>query len=549
MMKKFICTTFAFCIALTAVNAQSFSVVTDANSKTAFVSGELCNMSSKAFLTVVKPGADIDNLNDYNAQIAYVSDAKASLTGQLGVLLPLSANAEYGTYTLNLNDGCDLSGHRITFDFSDDGALLRDFNNLLSNSEKSISDYEAFMRTNGSAFGIDADNADYAANKAAVWAAVEKDAPYETKIEAFKAFELALSLAELNAADNVSDKQKAFEKSLIYIDNDEVLQRYGQLDDEFMPRFYANILKNKYEYNTAAERFKADLLVEIVNQAGRDTIKSVIDDNAAEIGIDISPQSKFAHLTNSQYVYIALANKSDFASLTEIKNYFDALVAESGSQTSGGNSGGSSGGGSKMSSVRVQPSTDNNTDFSQPFIDLGSVEWAAESINRLYEKNIVSGSGDKRFEPDNYVTREEFLKMAVNAFAVQNGGKGGIADRFEDADKDGWYFPYIEIGVGSGMVNGMSDTAFGIGEKITRQDMCVMIYRCLNEKGIKLDAAAAKDDFADFDKCSDYAKEAVSILGARNIINGVGENTFAPNEFATRAMAAVIIDRALNTVY
>lgn len=552
MIKRIVCGAFALCIALSGVKAQAFTAVADSGSKTVIITGELCEMSQNAFLTVVKPGADIDSLNDYNAEVAYVSGVEASRTGQMVITFPLSGNAEYGDYIVNINDGCNLNGHRILFNYSNDESLLKKFNDILKDSEKTVSDYESFMKNNGSAFGVDINNPSYTSNAQAVWQIIKNNAPYTTKIDVFRTYNGCLSLTELNAAGTVSDKQKAFEKNLIYINDKDVNDRYKLIKTDPLKEFYENILNKKYEYKTQADSFKTDLLVAIVNQAGRDTIKTVVETYCNEIGIDISPQSKFANLKNQQDVYIALANKKDFKTVDDIKNYFNTLVSGNGGTVSDGGTNGSSNGGSggKSIPVKVQPNTEDNiTDTNSYFNDLGTVEWAVSAINSLYEKGIISGVGDKRFEPDSFVTREEFLKMAVNAFNIQKGSDIDAINKFEDVNKDEWYFPYIDIAVSEGIVNGVADARFGIGEKITRQDMCAMVYRCIKEKGTSIKTSDNAENFVDFDKCSEYSKEAVKALSANNIINGVGENTFAPDGFATRAMAAVIIDRALSKTY
>lgn len=552
MIKRIVCGAFALCIALSGVKAQAFTAVADSGSKTVIITGELCEMSQNAFLTVVKPGVKIDSLNDYNAEVAYVSGVEASRTGQMMITFPLSGNAEYGNYIVNINDGCNLNGHRILFNYSNDESLLKKFNDILKDSEKTVSDYESFMKNNGSAFGVDINNPSYTSNAQAVWQIIKNNAPYTTKIDVFRTYNGCLSLTELNAAGTVSDKQKAFEKNLIYINDKDVNDRYKLIETDPLKEFYENILNKKYEYKTQADSFKTDLLVAIVNQAGRDTIKTVIETYCNEIGIDISPQSKFANIKNQQDVYIALANKKDFKTVDDIKDYFNTLVSGNGGTISDGSTNGSSNGGSSGKSipVKIQPNTeDNATGTNSYFNDLGTVEWAVSAINSLYEKGIILGVGDKMFEPDSFVTREEFLKMTVNAFNIKKGSDIDAINKFEDVNKDEWYFPYIDIAVSEGIVNGVANARFGIGEKITRQDMCVMVYRCIKEKGMSIKTSDNAENFVDFDKCLDYSKEAVKALSANNIINGVGENTFAPDGFATRAMAAVIIDRALSKTY
>ena len=51
--------------------------------------------------------------------------------------------------------------------------------------------------------------------------------------------------------------------------------------------------------------------------------------------------------------------------------------------------------------------------------------------------------------------------------------------------------------------------------------------------------------FSDASEISEYAKDAVSKLAAKKIINGMGNGTFSPKATLTRAQAAVLIYSAL----
>ncbi|MDR0405872.1 MAG: S-layer homology domain-containing protein [Clostridiales bacterium] len=175
------------------------------------------------------------------------------------------------------------------------------------------------------------------------------------------------------------------------------------------------------------------------------------------------------------------------------------------------------------------------------FSDLGGSEWAAQYIGKLYSLQIVNGVGEGRFEPEASVTREQFVKMAVTAFAFgQTDGKR----KFADVAPDAWYAPYISTAAEAGIVNGVSEDAFGVGLPISRQDMMVMLYRALLAKGIT-PGGAEELTFADSGMVADYAREALGVMAARGMISGVGGNEVAPLAYATRAEAAKVIALAM----
>ena len=95
-----------------------------------------------------------------------------------------------------------------------------------------------------------------------------------------------------------------------------------------------------------------------------------------------------------------------------------------------------------------------------------------------------------------------------------------------------------------GVINGVSDTEFGIGSNITRQDMAVMITRII--KNLDLDVKEVETEaFADDDNVSDYAKEAVKLMKSMGLIEGYN-NQFRPTDNLTRAEAAKIISCLLD---
>lgn len=179
------------------------------------------------------------------------------------------------------------------------------------------------------------------------------------------------------------------------------------------------------------------------------------------------------------------------------------------------------------------------------FRDIDGVSWAKASIKALAAREIVHGVDSSRFLPEENVTRAQFAKMIVEAldFPVEDA-----TCSFNDAEEDGWYYKYIAVAEQLGIVKGRPDGSFGVNEPITRQDISVMTYRA----GKLMNAFTSSGeniDFSDAGQISDYAIEAVKHMQSNGIINGYPDGSFAPFDLATRAQAAVIIDRLLKLIY
>ena len=208
---------------------------------------------------------------------------------------------------------------------------------------------------------------------------------------------------------------------------------------------------------------------------------------------------------------------------------------------SNGGGGGGGNGGSGVINYPVNPTPEVDTDEPQEndntFNDLSDVEWAKDAISYLAKKKIVSGMGDNRFEPNQVVTREQFVKMLVTAFGLE---KNDASCSFSDLSTDHWAYKAVASAYALGIVSGVSETEFGTGVEISRQDMAVMTYKAAKAAGYDL-GNAHELDFSDRDHISDYAKESVGVMYGKKIINGYPDGRFAPNETATRAQASQVI--------
>ena len=171
---------------------------------------------------------------------------------------------------------------------------------------------------------------------------------------------------------------------------------------------------------------------------------------------------------------------------------------------------------------------------------MDGVDWSKIAIEKLYELKVIDGYGDGKFMPNNYVTREEFVKMIVMAFEIYNDN---AESNFNDVLKSEWYYKYVSSAFENGIVKGNNHDVFGVGVHLSRQHMDVMLKREKSELQIK--SNAEEIIFNDFEEVDAYAKEAVSFLSSHGIINGMGNRLFVPLENVTRAQCAKAIYESL----
>ena len=111
----------------------------------------------------------------------------------------------------------------------------------------------------------------------------------------------------------------------------------------------------------------------------------------------------------------------------------------------------------------------------------------------------------------------------------------------QDVTGGSWYERYVKTAYALNITGGVSDSKFGTGERITRQDMAVFAYRALAAAGRTLEKAVQAPEFTDTDEISDYAMEAITAMVEAGVLNGVGNGQFGPSQPANRAQAAKMI--------
>ncbi len=196
-----------------------------------------------------------------------------------------------------------------------------------------------------------------------------------------------------------------------------------------------------------------------------------------------------------------------------------------------------------VESPAVSSPPDENPPESKPvFTDVDENSWAKESIEALAVIGVINGmideNGERYFSPDDIVTREQFIRMLMATFGMIDDD---VTTDLTDVEKDSWYYGAVASAQALGIIKGYPDGSFGIGEAISRQDMAVLTYRVINYVNMSLPEVNEPNIFDDARDIEAYASEAVSQMQRSGIINGVGDNRFAPFESTTRAMAAKII--------
>ena len=152
---------------------------------------------------------------------------------------------------------------------------------------------------------------------------------------------------------------------------------------------------------------------------------------------------------------------------------------------------------------------------------------------------LLNGYEDGTFGPERDITREEFVKVVLEAFKIPVSDENDIV--FKDVEAGNWSEKYIKTASGLGIINGVSSDEFGFGKPISRQDSTVIIKRVLDRLGLAFPEADASVMLTDASAIDGYATESVSLLVSQGIIIGNEKGEFVPKGNVSREQVAKII--------
>lgn len=179
------------------------------------------------------------------------------------------------------------------------------------------------------------------------------------------------------------------------------------------------------------------------------------------------------------------------------------------------------------------------------FTDITS-HWAKNDIEFMVNLRILNGTDTYTFSPNTKMTRGMFV--TVLGRLAQADISSYNKNRFTDVANDAYYSAYIEWANKNGIANGMGNGTFAPNQPITREQMAVMMYSYAKAMGITLPQIHEERSFADSDKISEYAKEAVKIMQMAGVISGKDGNLFDPQLLATRAEVSAVLSRFVRLI-
>lgn len=179
------------------------------------------------------------------------------------------------------------------------------------------------------------------------------------------------------------------------------------------------------------------------------------------------------------------------------------------------------------------------------FTDVPYSQWYYSAVNYVYTNNIMSGLSNTVFGAANPVTRGQF---AAILYRMQGQPAASNQSKFTDVAPNMYYTKAVNWANEAGIVSGYTATQFAPDASITREQMAVMMFKYAQYLGLDTTARANIYTFSDANKVSAYATNALSWAIAKGLISGMTPTTLAPQNSATRAECAAIVQRFIQKV-
>lgn len=113
--------------------------------------------------------------------------------------------------------------------------------------------------------------------------------------------------------------------------------------------------------------------------------------------------------------------------------------------------------------------------YKQTFSDVNQGHWAFEDIETLASEKVLAGYPGGIFMPTKAVGRAEFVKMLVESLGFSK--KTSYNGDFNDVPSSHWAWPYVEAAYALGIVSGYGEKLFQPEAQIKRVEMAAMLLR------------------------------------------------------------------------
>ncbi len=163
-------------------------------------------------------------------------------------------------------------------------------------------------------------------------------------------------------------------------------------------------------------------------------------------------------------------------------------------------------------------------------------DWAKLSVSEAERIQLINGNYN--FQGD--ITREEFCELIYNYYALVSDEIKADETEISFTDTDNGHIAVLNS---LGIITGKSETEFAPNDLLTREEAATIIFRLIKTAHPDFAATELWFEFADNNDVSDWAADSIQRLCNLGIMNGIGNNLFAPKKHFTTEQAVATLVR------
>ncbi len=187
---------------------------------------------------------------------------------------------------------------------------------------------------------------------------------------------------------------------------------------------------------------------------------------------------------------------------------------------------------------------DNNESSSVVNFEDVKGHWAESYIEKLASQNIITGKSEKSFAPDDKITRAELVTLLHRLSGTEETYD---VSTFSDVKETDWYVQAISWAEENSIATGTGNGKFNPNEYVSREQTAVFIIRFCEYMGYEL-KSVEEITFSDASEFSIWSESSVLKAQKHGIINGFEDGSFAPKETSTRAQTAKMLCNLIDNV-
>ena len=175
------------------------------------------------------------------------------------------------------------------------------------------------------------------------------------------------------------------------------------------------------------------------------------------------------------------------------------------------------------------------------FKDVRPSAWYYAAVDYASREGLFSGTSKTTFSPEQAMTRGMFVTVLGNQAKVDGTA---YHSSFSDVKPSDYYAPFVEWAAGNGIVSGTGGRRFSPNESITREQMAVILYRYVQSiNGDTTFNNSVLNKFPDANKVSGFALPAIQWAVTHGVLSG-SDGKLMPQGTATRAQVAQVFMNA-----